>query len=60
MKHFLVTWQAHNHTGHVEKIRASSSSDAKKRIINKYQNYPGFEGCEIKVRSVKVTSAPPV
>lgn len=52
MKKYLVSWQAFSKTSYVETIRANSLDDASKLILAKYQNYPGFEGCKLKIISV--------
>lgn len=53
VKKYLVNWQARSQTSYVEIVRANSLEDAKKQVIAKYKDYPGFENSMIEIISVK-------
>lgn len=56
VKKYLVNWQARSRTSYVEAVRANSLENAKKQIISKYKDYPGFENSRIEIISVKEVS----
>lgn len=49
---YLVNWKAFDKSSVVEEISARNEESAKRKIISKYKNYPGYKGMEIEVISV--------
>lgn len=50
---YLVNWKAVEKSSYVEEINANDGEHAKRKIISKYTNYPGYKGLKIQIISVK-------